>query len=209
MSKGRSSPYALAKGLAEKLIHSLEKYCDKMEIAGSIRRLKQIVHDIEIVALVKEQAMDDLFGQPVEVTRTSLDDAIDLLWDNELLAWRYDKLKGGIKHKRLFHKHTGIQCDLYVVSDRRAWGSWLAVRTGPVGFSKFMMQKALKLDMFFEDGFLLHNHKAPYERRGSSRCAYGAKCPKIIPLPTEVMVFEALKIPYLSPEQREVKFGIG
>lgn len=71
------------------------------------------------------------------------------------------------------------------------------------------MQKALSLDMFFADGFLLHDHKAPYDHRGKGRCAYEAKCPKIIPLPTEVMVFEALKIPYLSPEQREVKFGIG
>jgi DNA polymerase/3'-5' exonuclease PolX len=207
MSKGKSVPLGLAQTHGKRLVDVLKPYCEKIMIAGSVRRERQIVHDLEIVALVKEVTMKDLFGDQIDVGRTRLDDAIDNLWESHMLGWKVKK--GGARYKTLIHPHLGLLCDIYVVTDRRAWGSNLAVRTGPRVFSANMMKKALANGMFFENGFLLHNHMARYLKGNQSRCEQGASCEKIIPLYNEADAFEVLKIPYLSPAAREERYGIG
>ena len=51
---------AKAKNLADEVIMSLGDSCIRAHIAGSIRREKENVKDIEIVAIVKDY--DDLFN---------------------------------------------------------------------------------------------------------------------------------------------------
>lgn len=208
MSIGNPMPLGLATDLANHLRNALKPSCEKIEIAGSIRREKQMVRDVELVALVRESTMKDLFGHSVDVGRTKLDDALDQLHEVAHLGWKPDDRKGGDKLKRLRHGNTGLLCDLYVVTDRRAWGSHIAVRTGPHQFSIHMMKKARELGMFFADGFLLHGHK-PHTRGKTGRCRYGPECESIIPLKTEADVFEILKIRYMYPSERERRHGIG
>jgi DNA polymerase/3'-5' exonuclease PolX len=207
MSKGKRAPLGLALDLGRKLVHVLKPSCEKIEIAGSVRRECQLVGDLEIVALVRDHELKDLFGNRLSVGRTYLDDALDQLDEIEHLGWTPMKNKQGAKLKRLRHVHTGLVCDLFLVYDWRAWGSHLVVRTGPHPFSIEVMKRAGAMGMFFADGFLLHNHM-PHRTGSKKKCNCGPDCDRIIALPTEAAVFENLKIKYLSPIEREAKHGI-
>ena len=209
MSKGNRLPLGLASDLAKRLEHSLKPSCEKIMICGSIRRDKQIVGDVEMVVMPKEALMKDLFGHVVEMERTMLDNALEQLREMEHLAWRLDDRAGGKKLKRLRHIHTGLMCDLYVVTDRRAWGSHIAVRTGPHRFSIHLMKRARDLGMFFGDGFLLHGHKTSQGHKRNVKCPKGSSCESIIPLENEADVFERLKIQYMYPAERERRYGSG
>lgn len=203
MSKGKIAPLGLAQTLSSQLMKMLEPHCEKIMVAGSVRRARPMVGDIEIVALAQETSLSDLFGQQVKLERTTLDDALDQLSDQDYQGWRVDPRLNGHKHKRLRHLHTEMQADMYVTLDRRAWGALVAVRTGPVRFSKHIVNTALGKGWHFADGFLLHAHL-----RGRHPCPQGPACDKIIPLPHETDVFEQLRIKYLSPEDREGQFGV-
>jgi DNA polymerase/3'-5' exonuclease PolX len=48
-----SWPLAYAQKLAERIAGELTQFCDKIEIAGSIRRRRPVVNDIDLVVLVK------------------------------------------------------------------------------------------------------------------------------------------------------------
>lgn len=210
MSKGTGVPLGLAQTLADGLVTVLEKYCDEVRIAGSVRRMKPIVHDLEVICLAHEHQMATLFGAPVAMESTSIDDAlIEITKDSPTIGWALDLRKQGKVQKRLIHRRTGFLCDIYICLDERAFGTMMIVRTGPRAFSIDLMKKARSQNMFFADGFLLHNHM-PHSLTKNSRgyCKDGAGCDQIIPLRRESDVFETLKMRYLTPEKREEIYGL-
>lgn len=202
MSQGKRLPLAEAQDLSKLLTWLLEPACEKIIVAGSVRRCKPMVGDVEIVALATDSVISDLFGAEVSTGRTSIDFALDELNEKKDTDWRTDPTKQGKFNKRLRHTSSGLVADLYVLLDRRAWGSHVAIRTGPRIFSKEIVTKAHGEGKHFANGFLLHDH---IKRR--TPCT--PDCDKIIPLLQEADVFEVLKIHYLSPEQREEKYGSG
>lgn len=60
-----------AQNIAIALCYRIEPYCDKLHIAGSIRRMKPEVKDIEIVALPKIETQYDMFGTPFTSGRST------------------------------------------------------------------------------------------------------------------------------------------
>lgn len=60
MSEGLRMSYPFAKGLAVRMVELLEPLCDRIEIAGSIRREKETIGDVELVLIPKPTL--DLFG---------------------------------------------------------------------------------------------------------------------------------------------------
>lgn len=202
MSKGKRAPLGLAQTLGGQLIKMLAPHSLKIEVVGSVRRMKPMVGDVEILTLAQETHLTDLFGQQIAVERTTIDDALDQLADQTYQGWRIDSRLQGHKHKRLMHVNTGLSADLYIVLDKRAWGSHVVVRTGPHLFSKKIMTEAQAKGFHFADGFLLHNHL-----KTRSGCRFGVACKGIIPLYEEIDVFNELSIPYLSPEDRELRYG--
>jgi hypothetical protein len=64
MSAGIAIPRVTALRVAESLRATLYGACDRVEIAGSIRREKPQVHDIEIVVVprIVERASGDIWG---------------------------------------------------------------------------------------------------------------------------------------------------
>jgi DNA polymerase/3'-5' exonuclease PolX len=58
--------HAQALILAEEALNALKPYCERALIAGSIRRMKPEVKDIELVAIPK-QVPAGLFGDTLEV----------------------------------------------------------------------------------------------------------------------------------------------
>jgi len=51
---------ANAKVIANTVVKALEPYCDKIQVAGSIRRQKPVVNDIDLVLILRDQWNLDL-----------------------------------------------------------------------------------------------------------------------------------------------------
>ena len=99
-----------ARLIAEEVRQTLSPYCDRIEIAGSIRRGKPIVKDIDIVLIEKPQAV-----LIINAALSSIG-SIDM---------------NGSKIKRLWHgdRETGISIDIYLATPA-TWATLLLIRTG-------------------------------------------------------------------------------
>lgn len=112
-----------AEALAEHYKHQLEFVCERIEIAGSVRRQKPEVHDIELVAIPKLEASKDMFGQ-----QTGTVNLLDIYCDDFCTM-----VKNGHRYKQI--KTPGINIDLFIVLPPAQWGVIFTLRTGPAEFS--------------------------------------------------------------------------
>ncbi|NOS85248.1 MAG: hypothetical protein HOP31_08925 [Ignavibacteria bacterium] len=105
-----------AKPIAESLKVLLEPYCERIEIAGSIRREKEIVKDIEIVLIPKQaNKLFNVLG--LHLLKLNRD---------------FQYIKNGEKYKQFYYQ--GIKVDLFV-AHLDNWGYIFAIRTGSVEYS--------------------------------------------------------------------------
>jgi DNA polymerase/3'-5' exonuclease PolX len=124
-----------AQRLAEKIVTEIRPFCERVEIAGSIRRRKPTVGDIEIVCIPRHQP--DLFGDPGE----SLLDIklLELLKEGRLSKGR----KNGDKQKEFIVPSGGCQLDLFITSPD-CWPVIFTVRTGSEDFTKRLVTQKNK-----------------------------------------------------------------
>jgi DNA polymerase (family 10) len=167
-----------AKAIAEELKTLLEPACQKIEIAGSIRRRKPEVGDIELLVIPK-------FDGPVD----ELDKKLKWLIGTRVLEYRPNK-KGvityGPKNKFLRHVESGIGIDVFSTTEE-CWPVALVVRTGGERTNKKIASLAIKRGMrwhAYGRGFTL---------------ASGSE----LVCRSEASVFEAVGLPYLEPWERE------
>ena len=122
-----------AQALAQSAVYALSPYCERIEIAGSIRRRKAEVKDAEIVCIPKcANWINDLFGT---------ENRIDPEFIKAVQQW--PALKGqptGKYTQRLLP--WGLNLDLFMTTPEQ-WGSILLIRTGPAEFSKRVMGSLL------------------------------------------------------------------
>ena len=93
--------------VAAEVINRLSPYCQKIEVAGSIRRQKELVHDVDIVLIPSDPW--NLEGEVLAMAHP-----------------RRPQLSGG-KLKRF--DYNGAQIDLYFAS-AQTWATLLLIRTG-------------------------------------------------------------------------------
>ena len=93
-----------AKTIAEEVIKRLSPYCQRIEIAGSVRRNKPTVRDIDLVLIPS-----DPWNLSYEIMRLGTSHM------------------GGDKLKRV--DYNGTQIDLYYADDK-TWATLLLIRTG-------------------------------------------------------------------------------
>ncbi len=199
-----------AQSIAASLVETLRPACVRIEIAGSLRRAKAEVGDIEIVCIpiTSVFTLDDLFGQPYEtVTINHLDETLDALLYGD--PWELDpQLKrNGPHYKRLRHIQAGVCCDLFITDPRR-WGVIYTIRTGPAAFSQALVSQALQHHTFVDDG-LLHGHSRIYktDEQGKSiplPCPRGESCSLVVSTPEEIDFFNALGLPFVEPARRSL-----
>ena len=96
-----------AQKIATEVIKQLSPYCQRIEVAGSIRRRKAIVHDIDLVLIPS--------------------DAWNLEGEVLALARPFQPKMSGEKLKRF--DFNGAQVDLYY-ADEKTWATLLLIRTG-------------------------------------------------------------------------------
>ena len=110
-------PYEEAMEQALQVKAALAPHCERIEIAGSIRRKKLMVGDIEIVAIPKPYEVGLFASGIVPVVN------------------QWDKVKGELPCKytqRILP--SGIKLDLFFATPDN-WGYILAIRTGPADYS--------------------------------------------------------------------------
>lgn len=134
--------YQKALNIAEKVKEILSPYCERIEIAGSIRRKKSEVKDIEIVAIPK--AYDTgLFESGIAT-----------------IVNQWEKVKGELPCKytqRILPE--GIKLDLFF-AERGNWGLIYAIRTGSADYShKVLATGWVKRGYKSINGFLTYNGK--------------------------------------------------
>ena len=183
----RDMKLADARQLANNLLASLAPACERIEIAGSIRRGNPGVGDIELVAIPKPGL--DLFNAPTYQV-TDLDGALARLILEERLAL----VKGGGRYKQFLLPAEGIALDLFVVLPPAQWGVIFAIRTGPSDFSTWLVTpraKGGRLPSYLqvEDGAVWNGRKP-------------------MPTPEEKDFFDLLGLPYMEPGKRQPKWRI-
>lgn len=182
--------YAKAYMVAEQLAQRLERSCEKLQIAGSLRRRVKLVHDIEIVVVPVLEELPDLLGE-THALRSRLDDTLDELIEERVLR-SFPGAKNGPRMKQFAVQPLGIKVDLFIVLPPAQWGTILAIRTGPAHYSHWLVSR-------HEIGGGLPNHLRVKD--GAVMTLYGSN---VIETPTEESFFALLgidKVP--APEARQ------
>lgn len=175
-----------ASTLANRLITEISPYCVRCEVAGSIRRQKPEVKDIEIVAIPKVDTAQDptsLFPQPIALNRL-YEWALSacLLWIKpgigEIVPWT---VKPDGKYWRGLLPGD-IKLDLFLATPEN-WGIILAIRTGSAEFTTALVTQARNIGLPCVDGFITR-HGQP------------------LSTPEEQDVFKLLGLRYIDPANR-------
>jgi len=131
--------YNEALKIANDVVEQLRPHCERIEIAGSIRRKKSVVKDIEIVAIPKPYDTG-LFESGIAT-----------------IVNKWEQVKGELPCKytqRILPE--GIKLDLFFAQPSN-WGYILAIRTGSAEYSKFLANTWVKRGYKGIDGNLTHN----------------------------------------------------
>ena len=132
-SKEQKVPAADARAVAKLFVAFLKPHCSRIVVAGSLRRRKPAVNDIEILfvpSFVAEPDPGDFFGAMRLGNRTER--AIAALLAGGVMAKRLN-VNGheawGEKNKLGVHLESGIAVDLFTATLEN-WWNYLVCRTG-------------------------------------------------------------------------------
>jgi DNA polymerase/3'-5' exonuclease PolX len=199
----RTHHLSLAEEAAQDLKQFLAPYCERIEIAGSIRRRKAEVGDIELVCIPRKQRVERTVSEAVceppslfyPEGRTIKEAVVETVYEPvegfcEAVETLY-RIKGepaGKYTQRLaWHPATGpIKVDIFMVT-RDSWGLQFMIRTGSAEFSRRMAIQWSHMGLKSVGGIL-------YDAEG-----------KDYPLREEEDVFGFLGVDWVEPQEREVK----
>lgn len=123
---------ALALSVAKELCVALKPACSRLILAGSLRRGKHSVGDVEVI-YIPHRGMHCPDGEIFPRMTNLADLAISGLLENGAICKRSSQ-KGtfawGGKNKLAVHKATGIPVDLFTATEQN-WWNYLVCRTGP------------------------------------------------------------------------------
>ncbi|HEV8695812.1 MAG TPA: hypothetical protein VGQ93_16745 [Lysobacter sp.] len=176
---------ASAEKLAAKIVAALAKYCESypdgrpmVEIAGSIRRRRPTVNDIDIVCLPKS-------GDYVTLRERVLTHTHVISDGKEVILTRLQ---------------NGVQLDLWLAQQPKRdlfsqtptnFGSLLLCRTGSTAHNIWLVEHAKRLGLSWNPH---HGVFGKCPRRGVYACLACA---------TEEEIFAALQLDFVPPERRE------
>lgn len=180
-------PAADALAVAKELCRRLAPWCERIVIAGSLRRRMPTVGDVEILYVPRmEEVQADLFTttwrgcEEVEIRRMLLDGT---LTKREGIgghtAW-------GNLNKLAVHTASGIPVDLFRTTEA-CWYNYLVCRTGPAALNTRIATEAQRRGYRW----------APYGP-GFSRISDGA----MLRMESEAAVFAMVGLPNMRPQER-------
>lgn len=181
-------PLAKARALAAQLVLDLGPYTERIMVAGSIRREKPDIGDVELLYVPRyEQAGQvSLFDglQQQDMMDVHLRESIRVGVFAKRLNAKNTPIGYGELNKYLVHRQTGIAVDIFA-TEARNWGMALIVRTGPAEFNVNLMAR-LK-----QTGYQGHAYGGATDGNNEE-----------IELPDEHAVFQLAGWDYIQPERR-------
>lgn len=166
----------------------LEGYCERVKIAGSVRRGKAEVGDVELLVIPSFTTERNLFSTQRGTSRT--DRRLEVLVDTGVLEYRKSKVgnvTNGEKIKLFRDLESGIPIDIFI-TDEDSWYNYLVCRTGPADSNINIAKRAKAMGLKWEP------YSSGFLDRASGR--------RIV-CKSEREVFDTVELPYRDPE-REV-----
>jgi DNA polymerase/3'-5' exonuclease PolX len=188
---------AKAKRYADRLVEILSPYCEKIDIAGSIRRERYKVGDIEIVALPKKEFIPtELFGEGKWKVTKEFTEAVHRVIDNAIKG----NTTGRYMQATLL---GGITMDLFMPQPHDYYRI-LAIRTGSDDYAHKVIANS------WVKGGWVGTDQGLRRRYDCSETPAGWKCirenPEVPPVwGSEEAFFEWLEIKWIHPTLREMK----
>lgn len=142
-TKEKRYPYAKAYEIALKVLEELKPHCIRIEIAGSLRRKKSDIGDIELVLT------------PLPYSTGLLESGLASVVN------RWKKVKGDLEYGKTKYTQRilpeGIKLDLFI-AEKDNWGLIFAMRTGPAEYSHKVLANGWVHQGFkSQDGYLYRN----------------------------------------------------
>jgi DNA polymerase/3'-5' exonuclease PolX len=182
-------PRAAALRVALALEAALRPHCHRIQIAGSLRREKPTVGDIELVYIPRIDQEPDPASLLSDLMEVNLVDTyIAALERTGVLARRLN-CKGvemfGPQNKLMIHNYPGIPVDLFATT-AESWFNYLVCRTGGAENNVAIAQAAIARGEQWN----------PYGPGFTRRNGYKS------PMRSEEEVFAFVGLPFLPPNQR-------
>jgi DNA polymerase (family 10) len=174
-------PYDEAMEIAQKYQKKVDPYVVRCAIAGSLRRKKETVGDIELCIKPSVIVTHDMFGYPIDHYHPLDDGAAEIFGSVNFIA-------NGPRLKRI-SLSEGITLDLFIVYPPAQWGYRYAICTGPAEYNRWLVTKK-------EQGGAM-----PSDLRSKGGAIYRGS-DKIL-MPRERDFFDALGLPWERPEDRK------
>lgn len=168
--------YTEALGRAQVLELALAPFCERTLIAGSIRRQKAEIGDIELVVIAKTEPILDLFGDMIGA-RSLLEEALGKM--------NIHCTKNGARMKQF--EWDGAPVDLFIPTCE-TWGCVATIRTGSADFTHWLVTPRSKgggcfAHLRFQDGRLMDGQQA-------------------LKTNEELELFDALDLKWIDPVER-------
>ena len=193
--------YSLALEYAQEIKEILSPFCERIEIAGGIRRQKEEPHDIEIVC--QPRSLPAIF--------TDYDNEVNML-DHTIkgmlrksdinLVTNGDSDKAGKKapcgpkYYRL--KYRGEKLDIFSVIPPAQWGTVFLIRTGDADFSHEFVTRLWKFNLRSVDGHIerIWAHSELMKRHPEKYA------PIVENTPEEIDAFNLCQLGFIEPKDR-------
>jgi len=180
--------------------NNLASFCERWEIAGSIRRKKAFVSDVEVVYIARmvekkpagtvQMGFDFLPPEDGEKV-SAMKEEIDALIEKGILEKRIfeqGQTMYGPNLQFVRHVETGIPIDFFACCDE-TWYTTLVTRTGSKDWVEELATRAKA------QGYGWHPGGAGFTRSSDK---------KVFPVRSEEEAFQFVGMPVLPPEKREL-----
>ncbi len=129
MSADVRYPREFAQRIAAEIVARLSPFTERIEVAGSLRREKPDVGDIEIVYIPKQvRGKVGLLDEMVNAAETQLES-----WLNDAFIYKrlnsLNRATWGSENKLAVHTDSGIPVDFFATTEA-SWWNYLVCRTG-------------------------------------------------------------------------------
>lgn len=171
---------AFAKACADRLVEWLRPISESVDVAGSIRRGRVVVNDVDLVIVPKRRGLRDLLGE----TAVSMNEtAVAILERAKADSWRV--LQAGEEIIQIeTSRVTPVQVDFFFAKPATR-ASVLLCRTGSKEHNVWLCSQATARGLHWKPNVGL--------MRGE----------EVLPAESEREIYERLGLTYLEPGQRE------
>ena len=199
MSTGARIPLLEARQIAEEFARLFEGCWERWVIAGSIRRQKPDIGDVEHVVIPRFAEVKVASGEPslfggdravkIETVNSLWAKADELLAAGVVAQAEYGETRStrwGQKFRGMVYR--GMKHEIFT-ADADNWGCVLIIRTGPSEYSERLVTDIKQRGVYRQqDGYL--------------RIAGGDDAGKIVPCPNEETYFAYAQWAFKAPEER-------